>query len=149
MFIKSPLTMVLFVLLVFLTSFLLSCRRRNVFLIGPSAGIAGFIFIYKFYSLLSDVNNPPGYLNPFSLIILCATIPLGVFVTLFALKQLRLVFMGLTTKQYDAISKEAIMELERIDNRYKINKNMSIREKISNLINFLKRGYSDSLIKFY
>jgi hypothetical protein len=148
MFSSSPWLMVAIFLLLFLFSFLMSFRRRNIFVISPPAITAGILFLYKFYSLLSEIKETPFHLNPLSIFILCAGIPLEIFVTIFAFKQMRLVFMGLTTKQYESVSKEAILEFERFDKNYRINKNLPFKEKLSNLISFLKRPNSESLIKF-
>jgi hypothetical protein len=148
MFTTSPWLMASIIFLIILFSFLMSFRRRNTFVISPPAVTAGILFLYKFYSLLVEIKEAPFYLNPFSVFIICGGVPLEIFVTIFAIRQMRLVFLGLTTKQFESISKEAIIEFERFDSKYKINKNMPFKEKFSNLISFLKRPNSESLIKF-
>lgn len=121
-------------------------RRRNIYIYSPPTIAAFIIFFVKFYILLKDLKYAPSYLNPFSLVILSGGIPLGIFVTIFASKQMSFVFMGLTTKQYESINREMISDLEKGDYRYSLRNKIPLKEKIINLVKFLKKRITKSII---
>lgn len=124
------------------------CRcRNNFFTIVPSA-ITIISFVTLFYITLNNLKleKTPNYLNPFPLIVLCGSIPLGIFVSVFCQKQLALVSRGLTTKQYESISREAILEMIKFEPTYHLNRNILFSERLKNLNKFFCKIISKSLI---
>jgi hypothetical protein len=78
----------------------------------------------------------PTYINPLSLVVLAGSIPLGVFVTIFAFKQTGLISQGITTKQQKSIM---------LTGGYQ-NQQISCKDKLFNIYAFLTRSKPDSLI---
>jgi hypothetical protein len=99
-------------------------------------GIIGFtIIIYSFYENLD--KDIPFYINPFSIIVLCGTIPLSLFVGVFFLKQLILVSKGINTKQQKSIKES---------NCHHNYEKLPLSQRIINIYKFLRRSQSESLI---
>jgi hypothetical protein len=77
----------------------------------------------------------PIYITPFSLLVLTASIPLGIFVGIFAVKQTGLIAHGITTKQLKSIM---------ITKGYQ--QQSSFKVKLCNIFDFLMKRKPDSLV---
>jgi hypothetical protein len=149
MFISYPAPMVTTFILAGISFLFLWCRCRNQFLTTTPAAVSIISFITLFYITLSNlhIEKVPDYLNPFSFIILCASIPLGIFVGVFCHKQLSLVSRGLTTKQYESIHKEVIFQNEKFDPKFNLNRPLGFFTRLKNIFKFFCNKNSESLIR--
>lgn len=154
MFLTHTVSMSISIALLVISMIGLWCSFRNIkFILAPGI-ISISIYTYIFYNVKLKLKNLPNdnlYLNPFALIVLCGSVPLGIFVGIFAFRQIKLVSRGLTSKQYNSISKEIILDkkkskLKSENFRYGFNKELNFREKIHNIYMFLIKKKSLSLI---
>jgi hypothetical protein len=112
-------------------------------------GLSGFaIYIVLFYVELTIDDKL--LVNPISIAVLCAAIPLGVFVGVFFVKQLNLVSRSLTYKQLHTILKESkSIKAKGKENfdvlQSKARGKLSLTEKMNNILNFLKKERPASL----
>lgn len=114
---------------------------------GPC--LIGFaIYIVLFYVELKIEDKL--LVNPISIAVLCAAIPLGVFVGVFFVKQLNLVSRSLTYKQLNTILKESRTIKSKGNENFnliqsKARGKTTLKEKINNILNFLKKDRPISL----
>lgn len=114
---------------------------------GPC--LIGFaIYIVLFYVELKIDDKL--LINPISIAILCASIPLGVFVGVFFVKQLNLVSRSLTYKQLNTILKESRTIKSKGNENFnliqsKARGRITLKEKVNNILNFLKKERPTSL----
>lgn len=145
------------ILSLFFCLLFLWCRCRNVAFTLLPAAISVTLYSLAFYLVRAEVYNDigdshnvhryPEYFNPMSSVVLTGSLPLGIFVGAFAKKQLKLVSRKLTTKQFDSISKELIMDNNPImRQKFNLRGQLSLSEKIANIYQFLKKEQSPSLI---
>jgi hypothetical protein len=149
MILDYPVIMTFIFVLGGLTLVFIWCRCRNHFLTIIPGAITIISFVTLFYITLYNLNLEkfPNYLNPFSFIILCGSIPLAIFVTVFCQKQLALVSRGLTTKQYESINREAILDMVKFESNYQLNRNIGFSVRTKNLYKFFCNNISKSLIQ--
>ncbi len=136
-----------FSILLFAASVFLLSNRIILYYFSIIKGVCGIgIFIYLFYSRVGWTL--PIYVNPFSIIVLCGSVPLGIFVGVFFIKQLKLVTRGLTTKQLESITREMIENVNKrnMNSKFIVNNEISLKDKLRNLINFLCHHHANSLI---
>jgi len=106
----------------------------------------GYIILF----FIESSDDDKFLINPFGIIALCGTIPLGVFVTVFFFKQYNLITRSLTTKQLDSILKETFKDNNSQDKQfrefqYKARGKLTNKTRMENLKTFLKKSRPKSL----
>ena len=135
--------------LMILGLFSVYCDARNVICLILFPLIGFCIFTRMWYKYIYILNNLPKYYNPFILIVFISAIYLCNFVTSTFIGQTIFISSGYTLKQSTSIQNEMI-ELSLRGSNNKINKeytrNKTFKERINNIINFLKADIGKSLI---
>lgn len=138
-------TILIICVIVFLFStFLISNRICNIYFTLPPAAMSLAYFDYLFYL----TKNQEGVINateinPMSILIMCGCLPLNIFVFVFFMKQIKLVSKGLTTKQFESISRE----MAKLNPNYTQN-TLHFKERIINILLFLKKPKETSLLTY-
>ena len=125
------------------------CGVRDLFCLIIPLLIGLCIFIRMWYKYLYILNKLPGYYNPFILIVFISAISLCLFATSAFLGQTIYICSGYTLKQNRSIRNE-IIELSYKHSHSEIKReytrNKTLKEKIKNMISFLKSDIGKSLI---
>ena len=150
MFTYYPIIMTISLSSLFISFLFLWCRCRKFYLIlTPFCGFLSS-FIFTFYLTkdnLSLIQFQNRYSNPISALILSGSIPLSIFVAVNAKKQINLITRGLTTKQYESISKELILEGNKeLTVKFNVYNKLKFSEKFKNIYKFFKKKQIASLI---
>ncbi len=133
----------------FISFLLIWCRCKDLGRIFTPLIFSLLLYAFSFYLVKLDMNNigKDNLLNPFSLLVLSGSIPLGLFVGSFAKRQIKLVIRGLTTKQYESISKEIVLDgNKKLADQFELNKKLSFKEMMMNIYKFLTKKQCDSII---
>jgi hypothetical protein len=148
---QHPILLTIACISTFIASLFTWCKCRNYWFIIPPAVIGLGLFTAFFYMSLEKGYKYPIYYNPISLLILISSTPLTIFVLSFAIKQTNLVTRLLTTKQYESITKEIIhaegnIKKQVLSTTYNLRGKLSIKDKLYNLLNFIKKKNPKCLI---
>ena len=148
MFMGNKILFIIAIVLMIITIIYSSCGVMDIGCLLTPCIIGYGIFVFLFYKYKPTDHEFPEYFNPFSIISLIGSISLGIFVCSTFVIQLNIVMSGYTTKQTYSINKEYLQRQEenkeQIDDEYIRAK--TFKEKLNNLIYFLKRVKPESLI---
>lgn len=121
-----------------------------MFYIIPPGVIGIIFFCISFYLSIDNTKTYPSYVNPISLITIAGTVPLGIFVGSFAVRQTALIARGLTTKQYESITRQIVInshnENRNMLSHFSLNNNLTFLEKLHNIWRFIRKSTTPSLI---
>lgn len=112
----------------------------------------GFCALMSLNYLIYKVNNSDDKMvvNPMSTIILCGSVPLSIFVSVFLHKQLNLISRALTCKQLDSIMKDADKANKKGNEAYlkilrKARGRLTCKDKCYNIVSFITKTRPKSL----
>lgn len=139
--------MIVIIIVITIASLLESVGFRYKTLTYGSSIISLLYYIWLFYK---ENANDFMLINPISVIVIIVMVPLSVFVNVFFVKQFNLVTRKLTYKQLNSILKEQEkLKLNEDEAYFRVYRQtrgkLSIKEKFSNIMNFIKKERPGSL----